>query len=46
MAIEDPSSVLVDGRLRARASIPLEEGRTDGRRHGQTTIGAGASVAK
>jgi hypothetical protein len=35
MAIEDPSSVVVDGRLRARASIPLD----DGRRDGQTTIG-------
>ena len=29
MAIDDPSNVVVDGRLRARASIPLEDGRTD-----------------
>jgi hypothetical protein len=31
MAIEEPSSVTVDGRLRARASIPLEDGRTTSR---------------
>lgn len=36
MAIEDPSSVVVDGRLRARASMPLENGRTT---DGQTAIG-------
>jgi len=36
MAIDDPSSVTVGGRLRARASIPLEDA---GRRTGQTTIG-------
>lgn len=35
MAIEDPSSVMDDGRLRARASTPLE----DGRHPGQATIG-------
>src|SRR5258708_1484191 len=33
MAIEEPSNVVVDGRLRARASTPLGDGRC------QTTIG-------